>query len=88
MKVNLDFLEKLILTPSPTGFEHEIQRVVREYVSAFAHSVSVDAHGNLIACLNPQGTPRVMIAGHCDQLGFMVKRITKDGFLYVTALGG
>ncbi|MCS6961586.1 MAG: M42 family metallopeptidase [Deltaproteobacteria bacterium] len=82
------FLESLLKSPSPTGFESSVQKVVKDYITPYAHSVETDSHGNLIACVNPSGKPRVMIAGHCDQLGFMVKKISKEGYIYVTALGG
>ncbi len=88
MKIDLKFLRDLVLTPSPTGFEHRIQSVVMEYSKKFASTVNSDNHGNFYACVNPNGSPKVMVAGHCDQIGFMVKKISKEGFIHVTALGG
>lgn len=82
------FLEELLLTPSPTGFEREIQRVVKKHMAPYADSIELDLHGNLIVALNPKAEKRVMLAGHCDQIGFMVKHINADGFIYVMALGG
>ena len=37
-------------------------------------------HGNLRACLNPDAPLRVMIEGHCDEIGFMVQYIDDDGY--------
>ena len=82
------FLYELLNTPSPTGFEQRIQRVVKKYVQRFADTSELDLHGNLTVCINPKATRRVMFAGHCDQIGLMIKHISKDGFLYVSALGG
>ena len=73
-----EFLEKLLETPSPSGFEQAIQRVVKKRVSQFADEVTVDVHGNLIAAFNPEGKVRVMLAGHCDQIGMMVTHIDKQ----------
>ncbi len=83
-----DFLERLLATPSPSGYERPIQDVVREYVRPFASNVQTDWHGNVIVAVNPHGSPRVMLAGHCDQIGLMVIHIDKDGFLRVSAIGG
>lgn len=82
------FLYKLLETPSPTGFEQKIQKVVRDWVKPYADKTEIDLHGNLIAVKNPKAERRIMLAGHCDQIGFMVRHIDKDGFLYVEALGG
>ena len=82
------FLQTLLETPSPSGYESPVQEVVRQYVSGFADVVTTDLHGNLIACVNPQGSPRVMLAGHCDQIGMIITQIDADGFLYAQTIGG
>jgi endoglucanase len=87
-KESKDFLYELLTTPSPTGFEEEIQHVVRTRMERYADTIETDLHGNVIAAINPKAQRRVMLAGHCDQIGFMVKHITKDGFVYVSPLGG
>ncbi len=84
----LEFLFKLLETPSPSGFESAIQRVVRKRVQGFADSVRVDVHGNLIATVNENAPLRVVLAGHCDQIGLMVSHIDERGYLYVGAIGG
>ena len=87
-KDSIEFLEKLLETPSPSGFEQKIQAVVKRRVSRFADDVTVDVHGNLIAAFNPEGKVRVMLAGHCDQIGMMVTHIDDSGFLYINQIGG
>lgn len=82
------FLHDLLTTPSPTGFEERVQAVVRKRMKGIADSVETDLHGNLIACLNPKAERKIMFAGHCDQIGFMVKHISKEGFITFAALGG
>ena len=83
-----DFFYRLIETPSPSGYEEKIQRVVRDYAKDFADDIRVDAHGNVIAARNPDAPFRVMFAGHCDQLGVMVNYVDPEGFVYILPLGG
>jgi putative aminopeptidase FrvX len=45
-------------------------------------------HGNVIATLNPVGRPRVMLTAHCDELGFIIRYIDDQGFLYFAPIGG
>lgn len=82
------FLYKLLQTSSPSGFEEKIQRVVRSRMKQYADSIEVDLHGNLICGINTRAPKKVMLAGHCDQIGFMVRRIDKDGFIYLDKIGG
>jgi endoglucanase len=84
----LDFLRRILETPSPSGYEQPVQQLVREYVADFADSVTTDAHGNVIVARNPNAPLRMMLAGHCDQIGFVVQYIDNDGFLYVQPVGG
>lgn len=88
MEKTKEFFYRLIETPSPSGYEEKIQRVVRDYAADFADSISTDAHGNVVAARNPDAPIRVMLAGHCDQIGLTVNYIDADGFVYVLPLGG
>jgi len=85
---SLTFLRDMLAAPSPSGFEQPAQRVWREYVRAFADEVRTDRHGNVIAAVNPGGSPRVMLAGHCDELGFLLVYINDQGFLHFQPIGG
>ena len=82
------FLESLIDAPSPSGYEQAARDVWRGYAETFADAVRTDLHGNVIATRNEGGAPRVMFAGHCDELGFQVNYITDDGFIYFNTVGG
>ncbi|MSR60326.1 MAG: M42 family peptidase [Planctomycetaceae bacterium] len=84
----LEFLGDLLTSPSPSGYEQPVQAVVRNFVGTFADEVRTDWHGNVIAAVNPGGSPRIMLAGHCDQIGLMVKHIDERGFLWVDSIGG
>jgi endoglucanase len=83
-----DFLKQLLETPSPSGFETKGQRVWLDYVKQYADEVSSDAYGNCFAVLNPGGSPKVLLGGHADEIGFMVQHISDDGFLYFQSIGG
>src|SRR5687767_1783222 len=79
------FLKELLLTPSPTGNERTIQRLIRDRMSDVAETIETDLHGNLLLGVNTKSKRRVMLAGHCDQLGFLVKYISPTGFLTLDA---
>ena len=87
-KESKQFLFDLLTTPSASGYEQQIQEVVRKRMKPFGHSVETDLHGNVIVALNPGAERRVMLAGHCDQIALMVKHITDEGFIYFESLGG
>lgn len=84
----LQFLKSLLETPSPSGYERPVQDVVRQYVTDFADEVRTDVHGNVIACCNPDAPLRLMLAGHCDQIGMLITQIDDQGFLYAQTIGG
>ncbi|MBN2645900.1 MAG: M42 family metallopeptidase [Desulfuromonadaceae bacterium] len=83
-------LEELSRTPSPSGFEQPLQRIIRRELTGVADTVRTDVMGNVIAELLGLGEtrPRVMLAGHCDEIGFMVRFIDEQGFLYFAPIGG
>jgi len=83
-----DFLESLLDTASPSGFETPGQRVWIEYVSQFADDVRTDDYGNAVAVHEGDGDREIAIAGHGDEIGFMVRDITDDGFIELSRIGG
>ena len=83
-----EFLHQLLMTPSVTGSEQPAARIVRKRMAAFADTVTTDLHGNTIVALNADAPVRVMLAGHVDQIGLMVKHVTDEGFIYFAPVGG
>ena len=83
------FLFDLLSTPSPTGFEARGQRKWAAYARQFADRVESDAYGSAWATLEG-GTNgrRLMFEAHADEIGYMVKFISKDGFIFVDRVGG
>ena len=83
-----NFFHEILETPSPSGFEEPVQRVVRQYADGFADEVTTDVHGNVVVCCNPNAPLRVMFAGHADQIGLIITYINDDGFIYTNTIGG
>ena len=85
-----DLLKELSQAPSPSGFEQPVQRIIRRELADTADKITTDVMGNVIAQLNGSGEnlPKVMLAGHCDEIGFMVKYVDDNGFIYFAPIGG
>ncbi len=82
------FLKRLLEEPGPSGFEERPARVWRDEAGSFAERVWSDVHGNSFAAVGEGRRPRVMLAGHIDEIGLQVTHIDDDGFLYVAGIGG
>lgn len=87
-EARLDLLRRMIASPSPSGFEQRVQQVIREEMQQYTDELRTDVHGNVIAALYPNATPRVMLTAHCDELGFLVRYIDEGGFIYFAPIGG
>jgi len=87
-RAGLAFLEQLVNAHGPSGSEHEVAAVLARYLAGVG-SISRDRLGSFVC--EKKGSakgPRVMLAGHLDEVGFMVKSITKEGFIKFLPLGG
>jgi len=82
------FLERLLDAAGPSGFEVRAARAWRAEAETFADEVRVDVTGNSFATVNPGGSPRVMLAGHIDEIGLQITHIDESGLLYVAEIGG
>lgn len=87
-KTALKLLQDLVATPTPSGSEADGMHLLARYVKPYANDISIDLHGNLRVVLNPKASVRVMIDGHCDEIGFLVQHIDDKGFIYVSPVGG
>jgi putative aminopeptidase FrvX len=83
-----DFLLRLLETPSPSGFEANLQRIWLRHVSEFVAEIGNDSYGNAWARIDGSGGPRLMIEAHADEIGFMVSHVSDDGYLRVVRIGG
>jgi len=86
---SLDFLKALLTAPSPSGYEQPAQRLFRAYIEPFA-AVTTDVLGNVYGNIPGagEGSPRVMLVGHSDEIGLQIKYIDDKGFLWFAAIGG
>jgi putative aminopeptidase FrvX len=84
----LQYLEKLLNSSSPSGYEDKAREIWRAEMAAYADTVYGDTHGNSIAVLNKKGSPCVMLAGHIDEIGFQVQYISPEGYIYFKPIGG
>ena len=84
----LELLKELTEVNGIPGYEAQVRKVVRKHLEPLGE-LSQDKIGSVI-CKAEGSTesPAVMLAGHMDEIGFMVKHITKEGFLYFLPLGG
>ncbi|UCH37200.1 MAG: hypothetical protein JSV76_05825 [Candidatus Bathyarchaeota archaeon] len=80
-------LKELIEVPGVTGFEEQRRNKIIEYFSRYCDSVSIDVMGNVIGTLG-ESARSVMISGHYDQLGFMVKNVDEKGYANIINIGG
>lgn len=85
---SLEFLKAIVDVPSPSGYEERAAVVYRDYCSGFADKIHTDVHGNVWAILNPDAEMKIMLAGHMDEIGFIVHYIDDQGMLYFSTIGG
>lgn len=84
----LELFRELTEAPGVPGFEEPVRAVLRRHLSPLGEILQ-DRLGSLVA--RKEGThlqPRVMVAGHMDEIGFLVTRITDEGYLKFQTLGG
>ncbi|MGI4792353.1 MAG: M42 family metallopeptidase [Janthinobacterium lividum] len=88
MPINFDLLKKLCETPGISSREDQVRDLVIEELRPLTDEISVDTLGNVIAIKKGNGGPRVMLAAHMDEIGFLVKFVDDKGFLRLQPVGG
>ena len=82
-------LEKLSNACGVTGREEQVRNLMIQLMTPYADEIQVDKMDNVIAIKKGKsGSPKIMLAAHMDEVGLMVKTITKDGFLQFSKMGG
>jgi len=85
----VDVLETLSNACGVAGREEEIQVLMKELLKPHMDEIKEDKLGNVIGVKQGKGnTPKVMLTAHMDEIGLMVKNITKEGFIHFTKIGG
>jgi len=82
------FLQKLIECPGPSNYEENVQKLWRSEVSSIVSDITIDPHGNNIATLKGTENISILIVGHADEIGLIVRYINSEGFIYVSKVGG
>ncbi len=83
-----DFLKALLQAPGTSGFEAKPADVYAAQAEHYGADVSRDAYGNVYASFGAGQKPKVMLAGHLDEIGLIVTYIDKEGFIYFKGVGG
>jgi endoglucanase len=87
-KESEDFLVRLLNEPAPSNFEAPAQRIWREWVEPYVDRVEVDVYGNHTAVLEGRDEFSLMVVGHVDEIGLIVRRIDDEGMLWFGTIGG
>ncbi|MCK9613912.1 MAG: M42 family metallopeptidase [Candidatus Omnitrophica bacterium] len=80
-------LKKVINAAGVSGYESEITKIMYDEFKKITKEVEIDGFGNVIA-RKGKGVKKIMVAAHMDEIGLLVKYITKDGYLNFIKIGG
>ncbi len=91
----LNLIRELSLAFGPSGCEDAVRDIIIEQIKGDCDAYTVDKAGNLIAVIRGRGLDynrenprRIMLSAHMDEVGFMIKEITEDGYLKFGVVGG
>jgi putative aminopeptidase FrvX len=85
----VEILEKLANASGVTGREDEVKSLMIKYLKPYVDEVKEDKIGNVVAIKKgKKNAPKLMLAAHMDEIGLLVKTITKEGFLQFMKMGG
>lgn len=89
MELNMEMLTELTEVRGIAGNEGQVREAFKKYAQEYSEEFLEDGLGGIFGkhTGNEEG-PRLLIAGHSDEVGFMVKRITDEGFLTFQTIGG
>ena len=85
---DFDLLAELTESDGVPGYEDRIREIVREELSSTTDEVRTDAVGNVVGTIHGDADYEIVVAAHMDEIGFMVRHVTEDGFLELDPLGG
>jgi endoglucanase len=85
----VEILEKLSNACGVTGREEEVAQLMKKLLKPYVDEIKEDNLGNVIAIKKgKKNAPKIMLAAHMDEIGLLVKIISKEGFLRFTKIGG
>lgn len=85
---NLEFLKNITMAKGISGFEKDATRVMKDYLSDCTDEIMYDNIGSIVGVKKGTGDLKFLIAGHIDEIGFVVKEITPEGYIKVHPIGG
>ena len=90
MSITFDKIKAITEIQATSGFERPMQDFMRQNITPHVDEVQTDGLGGIFGIKHAADTnaPRIMVAGHMDEVGFMVSKIKPDGTLRVVSLGG
>lgn len=87
--LDLKMLKELSEADGIAGCEKEVSRIVKGYFEKYAEEITYDNLGSIIGLKKgKEGGPKVMIAGHMDEVGFLVRDIDDNGYINLLPVGG
>ncbi|MFI3252283.1 MAG: M42 family peptidase [bacterium] len=81
------FLEEILNTVAPSGYEYQMQNVVKEYTKDFA-LVSIDHAHNVYSVINEANDFKVLMCAHSDEIGMVITKINSNGTCSLRKVGG
>jgi len=86
---SMDLMKKLMEGFGPSGFEREVNRMCKEYMTPITDEILTDKLGSVtfVAKGDIDG-PKFLMSGHTDEVGFIISSVTKEGFMTFNPLGG
>lgn len=87
-KKSVEFLEKYINNPAPTGYEWGGQKLWLNYLKPYVDEYFIDNYGTAVGVINPKANYKVVIEAHADEISWYVNYITGEGLIYVIKNGG
>ena len=84
----VELLRELTEAPGISGYEQEVREVIRRHLQEIT-TIEQDRLGSIVCRKDGKAKePRIMLAGHMDEIGFIVKLVTDEGFIKFSPLGG
>ncbi|MCP1125565.1 peptidase M28 [Bacillus sp. AFS018417] len=88
-KETMELFRTLTELQGASGFEHDVRRFMKQELSKYSDEIVQDRLGSIFGLKKgDENGPRVLVAGHMDEVGFMVTQITKNGMVRFQTLGG
>lgn len=86
--INLEMLKEFSEAHGISGNEKEVSRIMKKWMQPYADEITYDNNGSIIGVQKGTENVSLMITGHMDEVGFLVREIDKNGFIRLLPVGG